>query len=129
MVNYKYNKDSGILETEFTGQIEVKEIAEYILELSEDDTLPKGLRIYTNAARARFMPSVNPSQLSKLVKANKISLAKRDFIYDCFVVSGTIEMALGQLYREVSRTKKYKFNVVSTEEAALDWLNSLPDLK
>ena len=38
-------------------------------------------------------------------------------------------MALGQMYREISRTKKYKFNIVSTEEAALEWLMNLPDLE
>ena len=129
MVTYKFNSETNILETTFTGQVEVSDISEYIISISEDDSLPKGLRIYTNAKRARFMPSVSPSQLSKLVKANKVSLSKRDFIYDCFVVSGSIEMALGQMYREISRTKKYKFNIVSTEESALEWLINLPDLE
>lgn len=122
MITYKFNEKRGILETTFTGDVSINDITEYILILSRDNTLPKKLKIFSDASKGKFSRGVTPKDLSKLVDANKKSLIQRDFIYDAFVVSGTFEMALGILYKNLSKKKKYRFNIFSTTEAALNWL-------
>ncbi len=122
MITYAFNKETGFLETTFEGEVSIKDIAEYIIMLSEDKTLPKKLKIFTDATKGKFSKGVVPKDLPKLVEANKVSLAQRDYIYDAFVLTGTLEMALGMLYKTISKTKKYKFNVFSTKEAAIKWL-------
>ena len=123
MITYIFNNATGILETKFEGKASIKDIIEYILSLSEDESLPKKLKILTDATKGKFSKGVTPKDLTKLVEANKKSLAQRDYIYDAFILTGTLEMALGVLYKTISSTKKYRFNVFSTKEAAIKWLN------
>ena len=127
MITYIFNNATGILETKLEGKVSIKDITEYILLLSEDKSLPKKLKILTDATKGKFPKGVVPKDMIKLVEANRKSLAQRDFIYDAFIVSGAVEMALGMLYKSISKTKNYRFNVFSTREAALEWLASRGD--
>lgn len=122
MITYVFNKELGILETTFEKEVSIKDITEYIIMLSEDMSLPKELKILTNATKGKFSIGVNPKDLIKLSDANKKSLAKREYIYDAFILTGSFEIALGMLYKTLSKTKKYRFNVFSTQKAALEWL-------
>ena len=124
MITYKFNKETGTLETTFIGEVNVKDITEYILAVSKNKTLPRKLKILSDATKGKFSIGVLPKDMAKLVDANKKSLAQREFIYDAFIVSGTFEMALGMLYKSISKTKNYRFNVFSTKEAALEWLKN-----
>ncbi len=124
MITRIFNSEKGILESKFEGEISINEVTEYILSLSEDKTLPKVLKIFTDASNATFDENVVPNDLKKLVEANYKSLSVRDSIYDAFIVSKPIEMALGQLYMEFSKSENYYFNLFSTKEAAVKWLNS-----
>jgi len=123
MITYNYNNETGMLETILSGEINVKDLTEYILGLSNDKNLPRKLKILTDATKGKFSIGVLPKDMVTLVNVNKRSLAQRDFIYDAFILTGAFEIALGMLYRNLSKTKKYRFNVFSTQEAALDWLN------
>ncbi|MCK5169762.1 MAG: hypothetical protein KAQ75_07780 [Bacteroidales bacterium] len=124
MITYIFNSVTGILEAKFEDKVSIKDIIEYVLLLREDKSLPKKLKILTDATKGKFPKGVVPKDMIKLVEVNKESLAQRDFIYDAFIVSGTFEMALGMLYKSISKTKNYRFNVFSTKEAALKWLTS-----
>ncbi|MCK5028929.1 MAG: STAS/SEC14 domain-containing protein [Bacteroidales bacterium] len=122
MITYKFNKEEGILETTFSGDVSIKDISEYILTLSKDKTLPGKLKILTDVTKGKFSEGVIPKDMTILVEANKKSLAQRDFTYDAFVVSGSFEMALGMLYQKLNKIKNYKVGIFSTKEAALKWL-------
>jgi len=125
MITSKYNKELGLLETRFEGIINIPEIVSYIKSLRINNNLPNGLKIYTNAVNASFGENIDPKQIEVLVKENFLNLEHFVFIYDVFVVSGTMEMALGQLYKEFSQADNYRFNIVSTKEVAIEWLNSI----
>lgn len=123
MITYKYNKDTGILETLITGTTSVKDLIEYILSLSKNKELPKRLKILTDAREGIFSPETKPEDLEKIVEANYKSLERADFIYDAFILSSPIETAMGQLYQELSKAKNYSFKIFATKEAAEEWLN------
>jgi hypothetical protein len=125
MITSKYNKELGLLETRFEGIINIPEIVSYIKSLRINNNLPNGLKIYTNAVNASFGENIDPKQIEVLVKENFLNLEHFVFIYDVFVVSGAMEMALGQLYKEFSQADNYRFNIVSTKEVAIEWLNSI----
>jgi len=125
MITKTFNNKTGILESKFEGEITIKEVTEYIISLSEDKTLPKKLKIFSDAAKGNFNENINPNDLKEIVEANYKSLAVRDFIFDAFIISSSLEMALGQLYMEFSKAENYSFNIFSTKEAAIEWLNNV----
>ncbi|MCK5028928.1 MAG: hypothetical protein KAR57_04785 [Bacteroidales bacterium] len=123
MITYKFNNTTGILETTFEGKITVVELIDYIESVRDDNTLPKKLKIFSDGSNGKFATKVNPKELKQFLDINKVTLKQKDYIYDAYVVSGSVEMALGMLYKNLIRIKNYKFNIFSTKEAALDWLN------
>ena len=123
MVISKFNSKTGILETIFEGMVSVNEMFDYILSIRKNPSLPTVLKIYSDATNARFEENVARRDLEKFLEENKITLAQKDFVYDAFVISGAFETALGMLYRELNKIENYKFEVFSTNEAALNWLN------
>jgi hypothetical protein len=122
MIHSYYNKKTNILETHFEGEIGIEEMFEYIVSVRENISLPQKLKIYSYASIAKFDENVNRKDLVRFLNENKITLDQKEFIYDAFVVSGAFEMALGMLYRELNKIKNYKFEVFSTKEAAINWL-------
>lgn len=124
MIKYKFNTENKILETKVTGEVSPNDFSEYIISLSKDKTLPKVLKIFTDASERRFPKNVKPEDLLKIAEANLKSLAVRDMICDAFVLSSSFETALGFLYKDFSEAENYFFNIFSTKEAAFDWLNN-----
>ncbi len=124
MITYKFNTKIGILETTVIGEVSPKDFSNYIISLSEDKSLPKILKIFTDASKGRFSKNINSEDLSIIVEANNKSLAVREKICTAFILSSSFETALGYLYKKVSNAKNYYFNIFSTKEAALNWLNN-----
>ncbi len=125
MITYNFNNETGMLETTFEGKITVVELIDYIESVRDDNTLPKKLKIFSDGSNGRFATKVNPKELKRFLDINKVTLKQKDFIYDAYVVSGSVEMALGMLYKNLIKIKNYKFNIFSTKEAALNWLNEV----
>lgn len=122
MITQKFNDKTGILESKFEGEITILEIVKYINSLSNNDLLPKTLKIFTDASQGRFTEDAIPADLEKLVEANIISLSKREAIFDAFVISSSLETAFGMLYQEFSKADNYFFGVFSEKKSAIDWL-------
>ena len=125
MITYKLNEENGILETIITGDVTIEDLISYIISLSKDKTLPEKLKIFSDASKGNFSGNPQPEDLIKIVEANKKSLAVRDVIYDAYVLSGSLETAMGQLYMQLSETNNYFFRIFSTKKAAIKWLNSI----
>jgi hypothetical protein len=123
MINCNFDSTEGLLLVEFTGEITVEELTTYIISVRENKELPQKLKILSDASNGKFAKRIGRKELLNFLEENRITLAKKEAIYDAFVLSSTFEMALGMLYKEFNRIKNYKFNVFSTKEAALEWLN------
>ena len=123
MIHSDFNKETGILETNFEGEISIKEMLDYIVSIRENKNLPTVLKIYSNGTDAKFAEKVSRRDLVRFLDENKITLAQKKFVYDAYVVSSAFEMALGMLYRDLNKIDNYKFDIFSTKEAAINWLN------
>jgi hypothetical protein len=122
MVTSKFNHQTGILETTFAGEVSLKEIVDYIVATKENTSYPGKLKIITDASKAKFI--FQASDLKTIVEENNKSLKKYDVIIDAIIVTVPQTTALSVLYRELAKNKKYKFNVFSTKEAAIRWLEN-----
>ena len=124
MIQYKFNDKKGIVETIVKGTVTINDFIEYISALKKDKFLPKRVKILTDASKGKFFKDVNPEDLLRVVEINNKSLEKSELICDAYVISSSMETALAQLYKEYSKADNYYFNIFSTKEAALKWLNS-----
>lgn len=121
MITYAFNKQKNILESQFKEDVSLTEIVDYIRATKDNDSYPRTLKILTDAKYANFNFSVH--DLNTLIIENKKSLEKYDTIIDAIIIDGPKTAALSVLYQELAKSKKYFFNVFSTHEAALNWLN------
>ena len=122
MVLTEFNERSGILHSKFEGNVSLIEVVEYIRATKENKVYPRHLKIITDSREA--IMNFNVDDLDVIVLENIQSIENYDSITDAIVLDGAIEMALSILYQELSKLKNYKFNVFSTEEAALNWLEN-----
>jgi hypothetical protein len=120
MVNFTFNNKLNILESQFKGDVYLKEITDYIKATHKNKIYPRTLKILTNAEKAIFKFSVN--DLNTIVNENNKSLEQYDAIIDAIIIDSPETAALSILYQELTKNKKYHFNVFSTHEAALNWL-------
>ncbi|MFD1293807.1 hypothetical protein ACFQ5N_08170 [Lutibacter holmesii] len=120
MIISNFNKQTKILETEFTVDVSLNEIINYIIATKKNKTYPRLLKIKTNATTANFTFSID--DLEKIVIENRKSLEKYDFIIDAIIVEDPKTTVISMLYKELEKNKKYKFNIFSTEKAATMWL-------
>ncbi len=125
MISSRYNNETGMLETIFEGKVAISDLKDYIISVREDKTLPKRLKIFSDASNGKFARKVKPKELVQFLEENRITLTQKEFIYDAFVISGPMEMALGMLYKRLNKIGNYKFNIFSTKEAALSWLKEV----
>jgi len=122
VIKYTYNKEIGILETIFEGEISSENMIEYIISIREDRELPEVLRIFSDTTNGKLKEKFGFKNLKQFLEENKITLEKKEFVYDAYLISKPFEMALGMLYKALNNYSNYKFDVFSSRKAAIDWL-------
>ncbi|REE83649.1 hypothetical protein BX611_0943 [Lutibacter oceani] len=120
MVLEKFNDQTGILETLFNGEVTLLEVVNYIIRTKENKKYPRTLKIFTDSSDAIFNFSIE--DLNIIMEENLKSLKNYSCIIDAIIVDNPKNTVLTMLYAKLAETKKYKFKVFATKEAALDWL-------
>ncbi len=120
MVLEKFNDQTGILETLFNGEVTLLEVVNYIIRTKENKKYPRTLKIFTDSSDAIFNFSIE--DLNIIMEENLKSLKNYSCIIDAIIVDNPKNTVLTMLYAKLAETKKYKFKVFTTKEAALDWL-------
>lgn len=121
MISHKLNLENNILETTYIDTVTAQEVIDYIEATKNNKELPRMLKIISDTRNGIFNFSIN--DLEKIVEANNQSLEKYDGIIDAIVVENPKNTVLTVLYKNISKTKKYKFEIFATKNAALDWLD------
>jgi len=121
MVVSKFNQLTGILVSKFEGNINLKEILDYIISTKNNKTYPRHLKIITDASQAIFNFSF--TDLQSIVIENEKSIEQYDSITDAIIVTDPNTTALSMLYQELEKNSKYEFSIFSTKRASLEWLS------
>ena len=122
MISTHFNGKKGILETEWTGDVDLKQILDYINATQLNKDYPRRLKILTLALKANF--KLSPEDLPKIVEANLKSIGQYEMVNDGIVLENPLDTALSYLYQKLSATNKYTFKVFSTSESAFNWLEN-----
>ncbi|MEZ5198871.1 MAG: hypothetical protein R2764_21590 [Bacteroidales bacterium] len=96
MIKSDFNHQTGFLDSRFFGKVNLKEIIDYINSTKNNGTLPRILKILTDATSATF--EIETNDLNKIVEANNQSVEQYDYIIDAIVLESPKEMALSILY-------------------------------
>lgn len=123
MVLTKFNHQKGILDSQFIDDVTLKEIVDYIIATKNNTTYPRNLKILTDATRA--LMKLVPDDLKVIVSENNKSIEKYNYIIDAIVIDKPKETAISLLYQEMAKNSKYRFQVFSTREAAIEWLTNV----
>jgi len=121
MIEYKFNTESNILEANYIGEVTCDEVINYIHTTKNNHQLPRVLKIISDTRNGFFNFSI--SDLDAIVDANNQSLENYDTIIDAIIVDNPKNTVLTVLFKQLANTKKYKFEIFATRDAALNWLN------
>ena len=122
MITPTFNKHTGILESEFIGDVTLDNILNHITAIDNNKTYPRLLKIKTNATKANFIFSID--DLEKIAIERNKSLKKYDFIVDAIIVENPKTTVISMLYQELEKDENYKFNIFSTNKGATEWLKN-----
>ncbi|NQT64398.1 MAG: hypothetical protein HQ556_15660 [Candidatus Marinimicrobia bacterium] len=120
MVKTSFDHHTGILHSTFDGNVTIVEIVEYIRATKNNSEYPRKLKILTDLKHAEM--NFSPTDLNLIVEENYKSLERYTFIHNAIVVESPRVTAITMLYQELAKTNKYKFEVFSSREVALQWL-------
>ncbi len=123
MIKTSFDKQTGILDSTFESDVSIEEIIDYIRQTRLNKSYPRSLKILTDATLARM--DFSPANLTTIVFENNKSLEQYSSITDAIVLHGRRETALSLLYQELANHPKYRFEVFSNRESALQWLRSI----
>lgn len=123
MISSKFNPQTGILETQYIGDVSLKEIIDYIEATKNNYSYPRDLKILTDACQANMI--FGHKDIEAIVNANNESLKNYNFIADALIIDKPIETALTAFFKLLAENKKYTPMIFSTHEAANRWLISL----
>ncbi|SNR52290.1 hypothetical protein [Lutibacter flavus] len=121
MVKEKFNKTTNILETAYIGNVNLSEVVNYIIATKNNKQYPRILKIISDTRDAEFNFSIE--DLSVIVEENYKSLENYNGIIDAIIINNPKNTVLSVLYKEIAKTKKYKFEIFASKNAALTWLN------
>ena len=123
MINSQLNRETGIYETFFGGQVSFEEIISYISKLKNAKDYPPKLLILTDAIDSTFeLSNTEYRQIAELVRRYA---AKFELLKDAIILNDPRATAYSLLIRNESITiPNFRFEIFSTREAAIEWLVS-----
>ena len=122
MISSTFNNQLNILMTEFKGGITKEAISNYLTEFRENNYSQKKLKSIVDATNASYEFSFK--DLSDLNKIKNKSLESYDMVIIAVIINSPATAAISMLFSAIANTKRYKYRVFSTYEAALFWVNS-----
>lgn len=122
MVSAKYNHRTAILESKFEGELTVKELIECSIVVKENATYPRFLKKLIDSKNAFVNFSSN--ELSLVAEEHHKIVEKYDYIVTAIILDTPKETAFAMIFQNLIKNNKSKFQLFSTREAAVRWLNN-----
>lgn len=122
MITSEFNKESGILEVHYSGNISVSDLIEFGNTVYADQNLPRKLLILTDVKKANYLFRVE--DFEEIINNLKKHLSVFDYIKVALVQSKPKETAFSMLLSEKNPLNNYIRKVFSTRDAAISWLLS-----
>ncbi|MDZ7797443.1 MAG: hypothetical protein U5N56_10550 [Candidatus Marinimicrobia bacterium] len=123
MVRYSYDPGKNMIMADFTGNILIHDIIDFMREINSDKTLPAVLNIFIDARKARF--TIEPAEIPRLAAMNYKMDRVFQQVNNAILTDNPNETALALLYEYASRSNHYHVKLFSLYENALSWLKNI----
>ncbi len=122
MIEHQFNNDLQILEVIYHGEVDFSDIIDFYNYISENQQLPRDLKILTDARNATYV--FNIEKAAQVITALKESLQKYDSLTYAFLHSKPKETAYSQLLAADKVHKNHFHKIFASREKALEWLKN-----
>ena len=126
MVSAKFNHRTAILESKFEGELTVNELIECSITIKENESYPRFLKKLVDFKKA--VANFSSNELSLLADEHDKIVEKYDYIVTAIILDTPKETAYAMIYQNLIKNNKSKFQLFSTREAAVSWLNNYTEL-
>ncbi|MFO7842119.1 MAG: hypothetical protein R6V48_08230 [Fidelibacterota bacterium] len=123
MIRYSYDPGKNMITTDFTGDIFIHDIMDYMSDINSNEALPAILNIFIDARKARFI--IEPAEIPRLAAMNYKMNRVFQEVNNAILTDNPNETALALLYEYSSRSKHYRVKLFSLYENALSWLKNI----
>jgi hypothetical protein len=120
MISYEFNEELEILEVFYTGDISLLDVLEYGEMIKKDFSLPRDLKILTDATRANY--TINPGEISHLHQVMKEQIKPYHSVKTAVIQEKPLETAISMLVDSQGPIQAYQHQVFSSRKAAIKWL-------
>ncbi len=120
MIYSEFNKEEGILEVNYKGNITLEDLLEHGTFITSDSSLPRDLKILTDARGANYQFGLD--KMNTLIEALRNNLKYYNSIKNAFVYSSPVETAYSVYLGSNKKLEKYYHAVFSSVEEAKSWL-------
>ena len=120
MITHHYNAELKILEVFYIGDIYINDLLEYGEMIRTNDSLPRDLKILTNASEATYHLSMQ--EISFMMDVLKMQIVPYNSVKTAVIQEKPIETAISMLVDIGSPIPGYSHKVFATRHGALDWL-------
>jgi hypothetical protein len=120
MITHQFNAELQILEVFYKGNIYINDLLEYGEMIRTNDSLPRDLKILTNATDASY--HLTMQEISFMMDVLKMQIVPYNSVKTAVIQEKPIETAISMLVDIGSPIPGYKHKVFSTRHGALDWL-------
>lgn len=126
MVSAKFNHRTAILESKFEGILTINELMECSITIKENGSYPRFLKKLVDFKKA--IANFSSNDLLLLAEEHHKIVENYDFILTAVILDTPKETAFAMLYQNLTKNNKSKFQLFSTREAAIRWLNNYTEL-
>lgn len=120
MISYKFNNNLQILEVEYSGEVDLKQLIEYGEKIKNDGSLPRNLLILTDATKANYLFKI--SETSIMLDTLKEQLKPYTSVRTAVIHQKPMETAFSMTVDAEQEIPGYQHMVFTTRTAALNWL-------
>ncbi len=122
MIVSKFNNQSKILESKYSGEVTLAEVINNIISIKENKIYPRDLKIKADATNAIFKFSIADLKLIDL-ESQKFS-EKYSLIIEAIIVDNPKTTVFSMLYQDSKKNDKHKIKIFSTDMIASMWLEN-----
>ena len=120
MISYEFNTELDILEVWYKGDISLVDVLEYGEMIRKDYSLPRDLKILTDATGANY--TLSREEISELHTVMKEQIKPYDRVKTAVIQNKPRETALSMLVDIEGPISCYQHQVFSSRKAAIKWL-------
>jgi len=120
MLEFGYDNTIGLYKLTIIGKLTSDEVINYYNDLSVMPDLPDNLQVLIDCTSAQF--EIKPEDIGRLKEAANNAIKRFTLFREAMMVEQPYETVIVTLYRDMTLSENYHFEIFYTRDAALNWL-------